>query len=182
MHTQTAPSSRPTTTTQLQNEVVTHLLPAVIAIREAIERLAGNQATQFLVSTPAPPIVEPITDEAVQGNTPANGDNSSAAKRPISQPKEGSHYFAKTEIEAMFKKERDRATTAPKAMDLTTQPREGGREDFRTDYNVLKFQKFDRQKGNPKKHVSRFLDSLEKYAKDSELCLREFSKLLMDRA
>lgn len=45
-----------------------------------------------------------------------------------------------------------------------------------------KFQKFEDCKGNTKEHVSCFFDSLGKYAKDLELCLREFSKSLIDRA
>lgn len=145
--------------------------------------MAGNQATKPLVSTPAPPFVEPVMNEVVQRNAPANGDNSSVAKRPTSQPEEGSHYFTKTKIEAMFKKDRDRATTTPKAMDLKPPyPEKVLKKDFPTDYKVPKFQKFDGRKGNTKEHVSRFLDLLGKYAKDPELCLREFSKSLTDRA
>lgn len=123
VRTQTAPSSHPVsrhtiTSAQPQNEVVAQLLPALLAIQGVIERLARNQATQPPVSTPIPPVVEPVVDEAAQGTTPANADNSSTAKRPTTQPEEPSQYFTKTEVEAMFKKERDRAATAPKALDL----------------------------------------------------------------
>lgn len=143
--------------------------------------MAGNHDTQPLVSTSAPSIVEPVINEAVQGNTPANGDNSLAAKRSTSQPEEGSHYFTKIEIEAILKKERDRATTHPKAMDLKPPYIEKVLEkDFPADYKIPKFQNFNCRKGNTKEHASRFLDSLEKYAKDLELCLREFSKSLTD--
>lgn len=41
-----------------------------------------------------------------------NADNSSAAKRLVAQSEEPSLYITKAEIEAMFKKESDRATTA----------------------------------------------------------------------
>lgn len=90
MHTQTALSTHPATTTQSQNEVVAQLLPALVAIHKPIERLAGNRITQPLVSTTAPPIVESIIGEAAQVATPANGDNSSAAKQPAIQFEEPS--------------------------------------------------------------------------------------------
>lgn len=76
----------------------------------------------------------------------------------------------------MFKKERDRATTAPKAMNLNPPYQEKVVEkDVPTHYKVPKFQKFDGRKGDTKEHVSRFLDSLGKYTKDLDLCLQEFS-------
>lgn len=135
------------------------------------------------MSTPVPPIVEPIVDEAAQGTTTANADNSSIAKRPTTQLEESSQYFTKTKIETMFKKERDRATTAPKTLHLKPPyPEKVAEKDFSAEYKVPKFQKFDGHKGNRKEHVSRFLDSLGKYVKDPELCLKEFSKTLSDRA
>lgn len=104
-------------------------------------------------------------------------------KRPTAQAEEPSQYFTKTEVEAMFKKERERATTAQKALDLKPPyPEKVLEKDFSAEYKVSKFQKFDGRKGNTKEHVSRFLDSLGKYAKDPELYLREFSKSLTDRA
>lgn len=66
--TQTAPSRGPTPTTQLQNEVVSQLFPALRAIHEAIECLAG-QTMQDSVSTPVPPLVGPVIDEPIQGVT-----------------------------------------------------------------------------------------------------------------
>lgn len=108
MYTQTGPSSRPatrpTTTNQSQNEVVTQLLPTLIAIHEAIEHLAGILAAQPPMSTQAPPVVELVVDKAAQGVTSANADNSSVAKRPVVQYEEPSLHLTKAEIEAMFKK------------------------------------------------------------------------------
>lgn len=54
-----------------------------MAIHEALEPLAGNQATQAPISMPAPPVVEPILDEHVQGVTSTNVDNLPIARRPI---------------------------------------------------------------------------------------------------
>lgn len=132
---------------------------------------------------PVPPVEELVVDEAAQGTTPSNTDNSLAAKRPTAQPEEPSQYLTKAEVEAMFKKERDRAATAPKALDLKPPYLEKVVEkDFPAKYKVPKFQKFHGRKGYTKEHVSRFLDSLGKYAKDLELYLKEFFKSLTDRA
>lgn len=111
---------------------------------------------------PTPPIIEPIVDEAVQEVTPANANNSTAAKRPVTQLEEPSLYLINVEIEVMFKKELDRAATAPKALDLKP-PHLGkvAEKEFPAEYKVLKFQKFKGRKGNTKEHVAYFLDSME---------------------
>lgn len=49
--------------------MVTQLLAALKAIHEAIECLAYNQTTQGPVFTSAPPVVEHVIDEPVQGVT-----------------------------------------------------------------------------------------------------------------
>lgn len=175
MNTQTASSSCPvtcpTTMSQSQNEVVTQLLPPLMVVQEATERLAGNRTIQPPVFTLTPLVIEPVVDEAVQGVTVAKADNSSTAKRPATQPKELSLYLTKAKIEAMFQKGTRPAAIAPKNLDLKPSYSDKVAEkDFSTKYKVSKFQKFDGRKGNIKEHVARFLDSMVKYAKDQELC------------
>lgn len=81
----------------------------------------------------------------------------------------------------MLKKERNWAATTPKSLDLKPPYSDKVAEnDFPTEYKVTKFQKFDGRKANTKEHIAHFLDSMGKYAKDQELCLREFSKFLTD--
>lgn len=76
----------------------------------------------------------------------------------------------------MFKKERDRAATAPKALDLKPPYLEKVAEkDFPTEYKVPKFQKFDGRKGSTKEHVSRFLDSWENTRRTRSSALKSFS-------
>lgn len=43
-------------------------------------------------------------------------------------------------------------------------------------------QKFDSRRGNIREHVVCPLDSMGAHAHDVDLCIREFSKSLMDRA
>lgn len=66
----------------------------------------------------APPIVEPVLNEHVQGITLTNADKLSASRQPFVQSIEHVLYFMKTEIEAMFKKECGRATTILTNLDL----------------------------------------------------------------
>ena len=49
-------------------------------------------------------------------------------------------------------------------------------------YEPLKFHSFDGRNGSIVEHVSRFIHTIGSYARDKELCLREFAKSLVDRA
>ena len=49
-------------------------------------------------------------------------------------------------------------------------------------YETPIFALYDGRKGNALEHVSKFMDSMGPFVGDRELCLREFSKSLTDRA
>ena len=49
-------------------------------------------------------------------------------------------------------------------------------------YETPTFALYDWRKGNAMEHISKFMDSIGPFAADGELCLREFSKSLTDRA
>jgi hypothetical protein len=49
-------------------------------------------------------------------------------------------------------------------------------------YVVPTFSRFDGSKGSALVHISKFIDSMGAYADNGDLCLREFSKSLDDRA
>ena len=49
-------------------------------------------------------------------------------------------------------------------------------------YETPTFALYDGRKGNAMEHVSKFMDSMGPFAGDRELCIREFSKSLTDRA
>ena len=46
----------------------------------------------------------------------------------------------------------------------------------------MAFAQYDGRKGSAVEYVSKFIDTLGPYAADKDLCLREFSKSLCDRA
>ena len=49
-------------------------------------------------------------------------------------------------------------------------------------YEIPTFALYDGRKGNAMEHVNKFMDSMGPFAGDRELCLREFSKSLTNRA
>ena len=49
-------------------------------------------------------------------------------------------------------------------------------------YETLTFSLYDGKKGNAIEHVKKFLDSMGPFARNGDLCMREFSKSLTDRA
>ena len=49
-------------------------------------------------------------------------------------------------------------------------------------YELRAFTQYNGRKGSAVEHVSKFIDTLGPYAADDDLCLREFSKSLCDRA
>ena len=49
-------------------------------------------------------------------------------------------------------------------------------------YEIPTFSLYNRRKGNVIEHVNKFLDSMGPFAGNGDLCLREFSKSLADRA
>lgn len=64
-HAQGSPSFQPAPTVQPQVDVISQLLPTLIAIQKNLQRLASNQTNQALVSVPAAWTVELIPYEPV---------------------------------------------------------------------------------------------------------------------
>jgi hypothetical protein len=56
------------------------------------------------------------------------------------------------------------------------------KEPYPEKYDTPTFALFDGRKGSVIEHISKFLDSMGPFAAHGELCLREFSKSLVDRA
>lgn len=44
------------------------------------------------------------------------------------------------------------------------------------------FAQYDRRKGNANEHMSKFMDTVRRYPRDEDPCLREFLKSLSDHA
>ena len=86
-----------------------------------------------------------------------------------------------SKVAALLEKERVPARTRrfarrpPYAAGLLNQP-------YPNKYEVPTFTQYDGHKGNATEHVSKFLDAMGPHVGNGNLCLREFSKSLIDRA
>lgn len=92
------------------------------------------------MSVSAPPTAEPVIDEAAQGVTSPTKIIHQQANAKWSSLRRALLVFMKADIEVMFKKERDNATTVPKTLDLKgPYSKKVAEKEFPTDYKVPKF-------------------------------------------
>lgn len=80
--------------------------------QQAIQHLANDQANPNSIPTQNPPTVEPLLDEPTQGVTSINVDNLSIAWRPASLAKKLTAFMTRREVEAIFLREKERATNS----------------------------------------------------------------------
>ena len=79
------------------------------------------------------------------------------------------------EREKLPKKTRHFVRRTPYPLELLNKP-------YLKNYEIPTFSQFDKRKGSAVEHVCKFLDTMGPYVGDNNLCLREFSKSLTDRA
>lgn len=92
-------------------------------------------------------------------------------------------FFIRAEVEAPVQPQKAKASSTtvclslrpPYLASITAKP-------YLVGYIVPNFQKFEGCKGNSREHIARFIDLMGLFAHDAEICLREFSKSLTDRA
>lgn len=102
-------------------------------------------------------------------------------RRPASVAEELTIFMTCSVVEAMLKKEKEKASStsldlkSPHSTKVAAKP-------YPANYIVPEFHKSDDRKGNTLEHVVSFLESICAHAHDAVLCLRKFSKSLIDRA
>ena len=94
----------------------------------------------------------------------------------------GQCFITMAEVAALLEQERARtpkerfyARRPPYPLKVLSKP-------YPERYEPRAFAQYDGRKGSAVEHVSKFIDTLGPYAVDEDLCLREFSKSLCDRA
>ena len=104
--------------------------------------------------------------------TPVGGVSQNAEQR----------FITMAEVIALLEQERVRAPTErfyarrpPYSLRILSKP-------YLERYELRVFAQYDGRKGSVVKHMSKFIDTLGPYVIDKDLCLREFSKSLCDRA
>uniref|UniRef100_A0A2N9ER07 RNA-directed DNA polymerase n=1 Tax=Fagus sylvatica TaxID=28930 RepID=A0A2N9ER07_FAGSY len=107
--------------------------------------------------------------ELIQGLQQTQGELAEAV-RQLKEKK-----LLQQEREKILKEPRQFVKKPPYPAELLKQP-------YPDKYVTPTFSRFDGRKGSALVHVSKFLDSMGPYAGNGDLCLREFSKSLDDRA
>jgi hypothetical protein len=88
-----------------------------------------------------------------------------------------------SDVANLLKQEREKNPKEPRLfVRKPPYPIELLRQPYPEKYVVPTFSRFDGRKGSALVHISKFIDSMGAYASDGDLCLREFSKSLNDRA
>uniref|UniRef100_A0A2N9GLZ0 Retrotransposon gag domain-containing protein n=1 Tax=Fagus sylvatica TaxID=28930 RepID=A0A2N9GLZ0_FAGSY len=100
----------------------------------------------------------------------------------------GSHekettFATMIDVANLLKQEREKNLKKPRLfVKKPPYPTELLKQPYPEKYIVSTFSRFDGRKGNALVHISKFIDSMAAYAGNDDLCLREFSKSLDDRA
>lgn len=101
----------------------------------------------------------------------------------MSTDKDQTIFITKAEVVALFREEKEKIFSAATCLSLRlSYPASIAMKPYQVEYIVSNFQRFDGQRGNTIEHIARFIDAMRPFAHDPELCLREFSKSLTDRA
>uniref|UniRef100_A0A2N9IWD6 Integrase catalytic domain-containing protein n=1 Tax=Fagus sylvatica TaxID=28930 RepID=A0A2N9IWD6_FAGSY len=88
-----------------------------------------------------------------------------------------------TDVANLLKQEREKNPKEPRLfVKKPPYPTELLKQPYPKKYIVPTFSRFDGRKGSALVHISKFIDSMGVYTGNGDLCLREFSKSLDDRA
>ena len=92
-------------------------------------------------------------------------------------------FVTMSDMADLLKQERERPPKKPRHfVRKPPYPKELLKEPYSEKYDTPNFSLFDGRKGSAIEHISKFLDSMGPFAGNGGLCLREFSKSLIDRA
>ena len=92
-------------------------------------------------------------------------------------------YLTPVDVSALLEQERKKLSKIPKQFSWDPPfPSELLGKPYPKGYEPPKFHPFDGRNGSTVEHVSRFIHTMDPYAGDRKLYLREFAKSLVDRA
>ena len=92
------------------------------------------------------------------------------------------HFITMAEVATLLEQERARAPKERFYAWRPPYPLKVLNKPYPERYEPKAFTQYDGRKGSVVEHVSKFIDTLGPYVANEDLCLREFSKSLCDRA
>jgi hypothetical protein len=153
-------------------------VPSTNLLLELIQSLQQNQ------SELAEAIKQLKEKDAGAKTPPQNGEENQEKPHQDS----GSHekeatFVTMSDIADLLKQEREKNPKEPRLfVRKPPYPAELLKQPYPEKYIAPTFSRFDGRKGNALVHISKFVDSMGAYAGNGDLCFREFSKSLDDRA
>uniref|UniRef100_A0A2N9FK63 Reverse transcriptase n=1 Tax=Fagus sylvatica TaxID=28930 RepID=A0A2N9FK63_FAGSY len=119
---------------------------------------------------------------ALMRTTKNKNDNRNHEERE-SHNKNDTPFVTMSDVADLLRQERERPPKEPRHfVRRPPYPIELLKEPYPEKYDTPVFALFDGRKGSAMEHISKFLDSMGPFAAHGDLCLREFSKSLVDRA
>jgi hypothetical protein len=143
------------------------------------EMIKGMQQTQMELAESLKQLKEVNSNKEDHQN---KNDNCNHEERE-SHNKTDTPFVTMSDVADLLKQERERPPKEPRHfVRRPLYPIELLKEPYPEKYDTPTFALFDGRKGSAMEHISKFLDSMGPFVAHGDLCLREFSKSLVDRA
>uniref|UniRef100_A0A2N9HTC2 Reverse transcriptase domain-containing protein n=1 Tax=Fagus sylvatica TaxID=28930 RepID=A0A2N9HTC2_FAGSY len=147
-----------------------------------LELIQGLQQTQGELAEAVRQLKEK-SSEAKNDRHDDENQHENPHQEPISHNNKEEPFITLSEVADLLQQEREKILKEPRHfVKKPPYPAELLKQPYPDKYVTPTFSRFDGRKGSAFVHVSKFLDSIGPYAGNGDLCLREFSKSLDDRA
>uniref|UniRef100_A0A2N9HFT2 RNA-directed DNA polymerase n=1 Tax=Fagus sylvatica TaxID=28930 RepID=A0A2N9HFT2_FAGSY len=154
--------------------------PPLTLIYELIQSLQQNQGE---LAESIRQLKESSNNREAHGGNGRNHEERDHHDERDSNNKNDAPFVTMSDVADLLKQERERPPKEPRHfVRKPPYPKELLKEPYPEKYDTPNFSLFDGRKGSAVEHISKFLDSMGPFAGNGGLCLREFSKSLVDRA
>jgi hypothetical protein len=154
--------------------------PPLTLIYELIQGLQQNQGE---LAESIRQLKESSNNREAHGGNGRNHEERDQHDERDSNNKNDAPFVTLSDVADLLKQERERPPKEPRHfVRKPPYPKELLKEPYPEKYDTPNFSLFDGRKGSAVEHISKFLDSMGPFAGNGGLCLREFSKSLVDRA
>uniref|UniRef100_A0A2N9FVD9 Integrase catalytic domain-containing protein n=1 Tax=Fagus sylvatica TaxID=28930 RepID=A0A2N9FVD9_FAGSY len=153
--------------------------PPLTLIYELIQSLQQNQGE---LAESIRQLKESSNNREAHGGNGRNHEERDHHDERDSNNKNDAPFVTMSDVADLLKQERERPPKEPRHfVRKPPYPKELLKEPYPEKYDTPNFSLFDGRKGSAVEHISKFLDSMGPFAGNGGLCLREFSKSLVDR-
>ena len=154
--------------------------PPLTLVYELIQSLQQNQRE---LAESVRQLKESNNNRDTHGGDERNHEERDHHDEKDSNNKNDPPFVTMSDVVDLLKQKRERPPKEPRHF-VKKPPylKELLKEPYPENYNTPNFALFDGRKGSAVEHINKFLDFMGPFAENGRLCLREFSKPLIDRA